>query len=64
MKKRQHSVKGEKIMKKFVVYNEDDESFGKFNTLKEAKNQIKDLKRFDKEQENPFEEVYRIEVEE
>ena len=51
-------------MKKFVVYNEDDESFGKFNTLKEAKNQIKDLKRFDKEQENPFEEVYRIEVEE
>ena len=50
-------------MKKYVVYNIDDECFGLFDSLKEARQQIRELKRFDKEHENPFEEEYRIEIE-
>ena len=46
----------------FVVYRKDDmsEFIGRFKTLKEAKNCIKECKRFDKENGNPFEESYII----
>lgn len=46
----------------FAVYREDDmnELIGRFRTLKEAKDCIKECKRFDKEMGNPFEEKYII----
>lgn len=47
----------------YEVYNVDDELLAKFKTLKEAKDFIKELKRFDKENGNPFDEKYRIEFE-
>lgn len=44
----------------YIVINRDYEELGKFATLKEAKSFIKECKRFDKEQGNPFDEEYRI----
>ena len=51
-------------MKKYCVYREDDvdEFMGWFHTKKEAQEQIKESKRFDKEYGNPFEEKYYIKV--
>jgi len=48
----------------YVVYNFDNEPLSEFKTIKEAKAFIKECKRFDKEQGNPFDEQYRIEKEE
>jgi len=48
----------------YVVYNFDNEPLNEFKTVKEAKQFIKECKRFDKEQGNPFDEQYRIEKEE
>jgi hypothetical protein len=45
----------------YVVTNDDDDNLGKFKTIKEAKVRIKELKEFDKQEGNPFEEHYRIE---
>lgn len=42
----------------------DGQEYGEFETLKEAKYQIRELKRFDKEHGNPFDENYYIDVEE
>ena len=47
------------VVKSSIDYQE----YGSFATLKEAKAQIKELKRFDKEQGNPFDEGYFIEKE-
>lgn len=49
---------------KYVIYNLDYEQVAECDTLKEAKAKIRDLKRFDKENENPFNENYTIEIEE
>ena len=43
-----------------VVSSIDGQEYGSFKTVKEAREHIKDLKRFDKEQGNPFDEGYRI----
>lgn len=47
---------------RYVVYNPDNEweELGEFKTLKEAREFIKELKRFDKEQGNPFDDNYTI----
>jgi len=52
-------------MKKiYVVISEIDfEEMGRFDSYKQAKEFIKDCIRFDKENENPFDEKYYIEVE-
>lgn len=47
----------------YVVYNVDNEPLEEFKTIKEAREFIKECKRFDKEQGNPFNENYRIEKE-
>lgn len=47
----------------YVVYNFDNEPLNEFETIKEAKAFIKECKRFDKKQGNPFDEQYRIEKE-
>lgn len=48
----------------FVVKSSIDfQEYGEFKTLKEAKAHIKELKRFDKEEGNPFNEGYFIEEE-
>lgn len=48
----------------FVVYSSiDQQEFGSFKTLKEARQHIKELKRFDEENGNPFDEGYYIERE-
>lgn len=45
----------------YVVYTKLDwDRMGSFKTLKEAKDFIKELKRFDKENGNPFDEQYVI----
>lgn len=44
----------------FVVINVDYEELGRFKTIKEAKDFIKELKAFDKRHKNPFDEKYRI----
>ena len=50
-------------MKKYVVINDiDQEEMGEFDTRKEAQEFIKGCKQFDKEQGNPFDETYSIEV--
>lgn len=49
-------------MKEFVVYGQESGEMKRFKTLKEAKEFIKDIKRFDKE--NGIENTYYIEVEE
>ena len=51
-------------MKKiYVVISEIDyEEMGRFNSYKQAKECIKDCIRFDKENENPFDEKYHIEI--
>lgn len=47
----------------YVVISEIDyEEIGKFDSLKKAKEFIKDCKRFDVENGNPFNEIYNIEV--
>ena len=51
-------------MKNYIVLNFDNEELNSFKTLKEAKQFIKDCKKFDKENGNPFDEKYRIEIEE
>ena len=43
----------------YVVYNFDNEPLNEFKTIKEAKEFIKECKRFDKEQVNPFNEQYK-----
>lgn len=49
----------------YVIYSSiDQQEFGSFPTLKEARRHIKELKRFDEENGNPFEEGYYIEREE
>ena len=48
---------------RYVIYTEDGIECGEFKTLKQAKQKIKDLKRFDKENGNPFNEQYIIEME-
>ena len=49
----------------YVIYSSiDQQEFGSFPTLKEARQRIKELKRFDEENGNPFEEGYYIEREE
>lgn len=45
---------------KYLVVNYEDEEFGAFDTRAEAKEHIKELKRFDKENKNPFDEGYRV----
>lgn len=51
-------------MKMYVIYSIiDNQEYGRFKTLKEAKQQIKNLYEFDKEEHNPFNEHYYIEVE-
>ena len=47
-------------MKEYVVYGEESGEMKGFKTLKEAKEFIKDIKRFDKE--NGIEDNYYIEV--
>lgn len=42
----------------------DCQEYGEFKTRKEAQAFIRELKRFDKENENPFDENYFIEWEE
>lgn len=49
-------------MKEYVVYGEESGEMKRFKTLKEAKEFIKDVKRFDKR--NGIEDTYYIEVEE
>lgn len=49
-------------MKEFVVYGQESGEMKRFKTLKEAKEFIKDIKRFDRE--NGIEDIYYIEVEE
>ncbi len=52
-------------MKKYVVINDiDQDDMAEFNSRKEAQEFIKGLKQFDKEQGNPFNETYSIEVRE
>lgn len=52
-------------MKKYVVISEiDEEEIGSFKTKKEALKCIRDCKRLDKEEGNPFDESYRIDIEE
>ena len=41
----------------------DFQEYGSFKTKKEALRAIKELKRFDKEQGNPFDEGYFVEYE-
>lgn len=48
---------------RFVIYNDDDEVMGRHSTLEAAKAAIKELKNQDKKYGNPFEEHYRIEIE-
>lgn len=59
-------ARGRKMMKKYIVYREDDEDekMGEFKTREEAREAIKEYKRFDKENKNPFEEKYFIRAEE
>ena len=45
---------------KYIVENMDYEQIGKFDTIKQAKEFIKECKRFDKENGNPFDERYTI----
>ena len=47
-------------MKEYVLYGEESGEMKGFKTLKEAKEFIKDIKRFDKE--NGIEDNYYIEV--
>lgn len=52
-------------MKKYVVINDiDQDEMGEFDSRKEAQEFIKGLKKFDKEQGNPFNESYTIETRE
>lgn len=53
-------------MTKFVVYNVDNEyeELGTFDTLKEAKAHIREVRRFDKEMGNPFNDRYIVSKEE
>lgn len=52
-------------MKKYVVINDiDQDEMGEFDSRKEAQEFIRESKRFDKEQGNPFNETYSIEVRE
>ena len=52
-------------MKKYIVVSDIDyEELQSFNTKKEAKDFIKETMKFDKENGNPFNETYHIEVEE
>lgn len=52
------------VVKYVVKSSIDYQEYGRFNTRKEALQQIKALKRFDKEEGNPFDEGYFIEMEE
>lgn len=48
----------------YTIYSKVDyQDYGSFKTKKEAQEHIKELKRFDKEYGNPFDEGYFIEVE-
>ena len=50
-------------MRKYVVINDiDQEDMAEFETRKEALEFIKGCKQFDKENGNPFNETYSIEV--
>ena len=53
-------------MTKFVIYNVDNEyeEIAECDTLKEAKERIKDVKRFDREMGNPFDDRYIVAREE
>lgn len=52
-------------MKKYIVVNDlDNEELAEFDNVKDAKKFIKELKRFDKEENNPFDESYSIIIEE
>lgn len=52
-------------MKIYVVINEiDNEEMAEFKTLKQANDFITNCKRFDKEQDNPFNESYLIVIRE
>lgn len=52
-------------MKKYIVLSSNDyQEYGTFETLKEAEQFIKELKRFDEEHGNPFNEGYFVEEEE
>lgn len=59
-------TKGVKEMTKFVVYNVDNEyeELGAFDTLKEAKAHIREVRRFDRENGNPFNDRYIVSKEE
>ena len=46
-----------------VISAIDYQEYKSFKTIKEAKAYIKELKKFDKEQGNPFDENYQIVVE-
>ena len=49
-------------MIKFVVYNEDNEyeELGVFDTIKEAKEHIREIRKFDREMGNPFNDRYIV----
>lgn len=52
-------------MKRYVVISEiDEEEIGCFKTKKEALRCIKECKEFDRDNNNPFNESYRIDIEE
>jgi hypothetical protein len=52
-------------MKRYVVIScIDEEEIKSFKTRKEAQKCIRECKQFDKDNGNPFNEVYRIDVEE
>lgn len=52
-------------MKKYVVISEiDEEEIGCFKTRKEAQKCIRECKEFDRDNNNPFNESYRIDIEE
>ena len=47
----------------YVIYNEDHEDVFHCKSMSEAKKKIKELQKFDKQQGNPFDEQYSIEIE-
>ena len=45
----------------YIIRNSiDDQEYGSFPTKKEAQERVRELRRFDKEQGNPFDEGYFI----